>query len=130
MTTPTPDELARTLFTNDGVCSQYDWDNANEIARQWYRSLARAILPIVNARLDAVTKERDELRAKTLKVENCSPKTQLPPEWPGVRGVRKTARASGGRNSGFRLATSIRCLRVLASLRLALACAERRSPTI
>lgn len=66
----------------------------------------------------------------TVETDAIRTETQLPPEWPGVRGVRKTARASGGRNSGFRLATSIRCLRVLASLRLAPACEERRSPTI
>lgn len=72
----------------------------------------------------------DEHTSGELAGAAACPKTQLPPEWPGVRGVRKTARASGGRNSGFRLATSIRCLRVLASLRLAPACEERRSPTI
>lgn len=59
MTTPTPDELARAIY------SQLGGGTGD------YHDAARAILPIVNARLDAVTKERDELRAKTLKVENC-----------------------------------------------------------
>jgi hypothetical protein len=93
------EELARSLAVHDGydpdetwqefdrsaaLSLEYSLEPGEQTTPEWeeqvfptfvrwkeYESKARAILPIVNSRLDAVAKERDELRAKTLKVENC-----------------------------------------------------------
>lgn len=56
------EELARVVAPH--VCHPVFNGDTNDVARgqDKARSVARAILPIVNARLDAVTKERDALK--------------------------------------------------------------------
>lgn len=47
------EQVARALFTADGVCSDHDWQNANEVARDHFRNQARAAIAAMEPRFKA-----------------------------------------------------------------------------
>lgn len=87
------EQIARAMFTHDGVCSDHDWDNANEIVRVHFRTLAQAAAEVICTAVNAaVAKALDEAAkcAEVWCVENRA--------WSTPAAATSTAIASAIRN--------------------------------
>lgn len=43
------EKIALAMFISDGVCAVHDWEDANEVARVYFRALAKAAIAALRA---------------------------------------------------------------------------------